>query len=126
MRIACPSCAAEYEVPSSRLPPGRLVRCVRCGGEWIAVHEAEEAPPPETPEPLDAPAETEVQAAPQPAPAAFQRLAAPLPPVTKPVSVALIVAWVVSFAVLAAAASATLAWKADIERAWPPSARLLR
>ena len=36
MRIACPSCDAEYDVPVSRLKPGKMVRCARCGGEWVA------------------------------------------------------------------------------------------
>ena len=45
MRIACPKCAAEYEVPASRLTPRKTVRCARCGGEWTAVGEAEELSP---------------------------------------------------------------------------------
>ena len=35
MRITCPSCAAHYEVPAARLRPGKLVRCVRCGADWL-------------------------------------------------------------------------------------------
>ena len=35
MRIECPSCAARYEVPETRLAPGRAVRCARCGSDWV-------------------------------------------------------------------------------------------
>ncbi|MEE3500749.1 zinc-ribbon domain-containing protein [Acidiphilium acidophilum] len=51
MRITCPICAAQYQLPpemAMRLPT--RTRCARCGGEWVA--EAE--PMPHTaPEPLD-------------------------------------------------------------------------
>lgn len=37
MRIICPDCAAQYELPpelAARLP--MRVRCARCGNEWLA------------------------------------------------------------------------------------------
>ncbi|MBP0446348.1 zinc-ribbon domain-containing protein [Roseomonas sp. SSH11] len=37
MRVACPECAAEYQLPpalASRLGEGRTVRCARCGTAW--------------------------------------------------------------------------------------------
>lgn len=37
MRIACPNCAAEYEVPESLLATGpRLLRCARCSHQFQA------------------------------------------------------------------------------------------
>jgi predicted Zn finger-like uncharacterized protein len=34
MRVACPSCAAAYEVPDVLLTADRIVRCARCGENW--------------------------------------------------------------------------------------------
>jgi len=34
MRVACPSCAAAYEVPDALLTADRTVRCARCGENW--------------------------------------------------------------------------------------------
>jgi predicted Zn finger-like uncharacterized protein len=46
MRIVCPSCEATYEVPKSLLGDGgKLVRCARCGKEWLP----EATPPAEAP-----------------------------------------------------------------------------
>jgi predicted Zn finger-like uncharacterized protein len=56
MRIVCPNCSAEYEVPEARLRAGRAVRCARCGGTWV-------------PEPAQA-ADVSAVAAPAPAPVA--------------------------------------------------------
>jgi predicted Zn finger-like uncharacterized protein len=47
MQIACPSCAAEYEVPAARMKPGRKARCSRCGTEWTLPAAAEPEPAPE-------------------------------------------------------------------------------
>ena len=42
MRIVCPACEAEYEVPDTLLANGpRKVRCARCAREWEPF-----APPP--------------------------------------------------------------------------------
>ena len=54
MRIACPSCAAEYEVPDAALAGGpRRLRCARCGHLFLAELPAPpvEAPPPDRPAP---------------------------------------------------------------------------
>ena len=34
MRIACPKCAAEYEVPPAMIGGGKNVRCARCRTTW--------------------------------------------------------------------------------------------
>ncbi|MCS6921933.1 MAG: zinc-ribbon domain-containing protein [Elioraea sp.] len=41
-RIACPNCAARYEIAAEVLAPaGKKVRCVRCGHVWLATPESE-------------------------------------------------------------------------------------
>jgi predicted Zn finger-like uncharacterized protein len=120
MRITCPSCAADYEVPPSRLTPRKVVRCARCGGEWIPVHTDEDADP--RPEPVDPPS-LDAIAASLPAVTAMDRLAAS-PPVL-PASRALFGAWVLSVVVLLGAVIATVTWRDVIMQAWPPSALLL-
>jgi predicted Zn finger-like uncharacterized protein len=62
MRIACPNCAAEYEVPDSLLAAGpRMLRCARCSHQFAAA----------LPEP-------EVEPEPEPEPSPFGRPAVPL------------------------------------------------
>ena len=122
MRIVCPSCAAEYDVPASRLT---------AAAEWCAARGAaanglaSEAPAPETyraADPLEFRADPEGRA-PRPHPArlcrvtAMDRLAATAPRTRAPVS--LVAAWVMTFVVtgrrrqrdhhLAGAAGASLA-----------------
>jgi predicted Zn finger-like uncharacterized protein len=131
MRIACPSCAAEYEVPEARLTPHKMVRCVRCGGEWVPVWEAPEAvaypaaaetaPDP----PASASAETRAAPAPSlPAMTAMDRLAAasPIPPRSR---TGLIGAWGLTFFVLGGAMAATVLWREEVIRVWPASSRIL-
>ena len=158
MRIACPRCDATYEVPASRLTPGKQVRCTRCDNTWLPVYPPEDAVAPEqsgaeqsAPE-QSAPAQSApaqsamatpdaamtagvaeaaaadggVGAASTPAPpmvTAMDRLGAPAP-AQRPRH-GLIGAWVVTFAVLAAAVAATLVWRDAVVRAWPPSGRIL-
>ena len=45
MRIACPECSAAYDVPAERVPPGKGVRCARCGGVWTPVALEDAVPP---------------------------------------------------------------------------------
>lgn len=124
MRIACPSCATEYDVPDDRLRPHRMVRCARCGGEWVPVRNL---PAPEMAEDDVAPlvaAETEPEPPPVRVSPAMERLTRPAPE-RRQVGGGLAFAWLMSFAVLAALAGAAITWRADIEHAWPPSARIL-
>lgn len=124
MLIACPSCTAEYEVPASRLRPGKLVRCARCGNKWLPAYEAEEADlPPQT-------ADVEVRPEPEsemaralPEVTAMDRLAAS--PASPPARIGLILAWILTFVVLAGAVAATIGWRDKLIRAWPPSGRIL-
>ena len=89
MRLVCPNCGAQYEVPSEVIPAnGRDVQCSNCGDTWfqrhpdeIAAEEAEAqaaetaaaAPPPaDVPEP-----EPEISAEPEPEPEPERPLAPP-------------------------------------------------
>lgn len=122
MRITCPSCAAHYEVPAARLRPGKLVRCVRCGADWL--------PEPDAPD-SDAPADHDDQepqpeyplAASLPRVTAMDRLAAS--PAPQLPSTRLIGAWILTFVVLAGALFAAVGWRQSVVRAWPPSSRIL-
>jgi predicted Zn finger-like uncharacterized protein len=123
MRLACPECAAEYEVPADRLKPGKPVRCARCGNKWSPVQQPEEfvlpaaaAGRPELDADLD-------MAAAVPKVTAMDRLAASPAPI--PARRGLTGAWVLTLVVLAAALAAAIGWRETIVRAWPPSGRLL-
>jgi predicted Zn finger-like uncharacterized protein len=123
MRIACPSCAAEYEVPISRLTAGKLVRCARCGTQWSPVHAAEEVVPPEVSAEEPAPDTQPPMGASLPEVTAMDRLAAASVPL--PGRGRLIGAWVLTLIVLAGAVAAAVGWRDAIVRAWPPSGHLL-
>ena len=45
MQVACPSCAATYQVPDAMIGEGRQIRCVRCGDSWFATAPRPEAVP---------------------------------------------------------------------------------
>jgi predicted Zn finger-like uncharacterized protein len=148
MRIACPSCSAEYDVPDSLLAAGpRALRCTRCGHQFHAGEPV--APPPAAPPARpDAPVLEPVAAAPSPPEpppaAAIEPPPAPplaAPPISPPAPSfqdrvreaamepaprtggALAVAWAISFAVLGACGWAGYRYQADIVQAWPPAAR---
>jgi predicted Zn finger-like uncharacterized protein len=122
MRIACPSCAAEYDVPASRLTPRKMVRCARCGGEWMAVREVEDVAAPAEPPEHEVASPAEI-ASPLPQITAMDRLAASPAPV--PSRASLIGAWVLSVAVLVGAAAATVSYRHEIMGLWPSSGRIL-
>lgn len=125
MRIVCPSCAAQYEVPASRMTQRRMVRCARCGGQWKPVQEAEPPrPADEAPASLreDKPlpvAQPDVL----PPVTAMDRLAVGAPKPVRPVG--LRVAWIMTIVILAAAVAGAVIWRAPITRTWPPASRIL-
>ena len=169
MRISCPNCSAEYDVPGQALAVGpRLLRCARCGHSFKAALPPAPALPPIQPPVLPpseamlgailgAPAESPARLPPDsqadlppirvPEPPARpsgdhpseddtvapRRTPAPpassgsdrlgLAPGSPPDRFAL-AAWVVTLALLVAAAYACFIWRADIMAAWPPSQRL--
>ena len=72
MILTCPSCRTRYQSESARfMPPGRNVRCAKCGQVWF-----QPAPEPE-PEPMREP---EPESAPESAPAAAANVSPPLMP----------------------------------------------
>jgi predicted Zn finger-like uncharacterized protein len=118
MRIVCPSCAAVYEVPASRMTPRRMVRCARCGGEWLADDETDEPPP------VDDPPRTPAEPDALPPVTAMDRLAVPVPR-RPPRPAGLRAAWVMTFVILAAAVAGAIVWRGPVTRAWPPAGRIL-
>jgi predicted Zn finger-like uncharacterized protein len=140
MHIACPSCAAAYEVPDSLMTPGRVVRCARCSGQWVPVEatpvpeetapegpERESSPPPR--EERGAvlasrpPAEAASLAlAPPPRFSAMDRLAA-YPAWPKP-RLWLRLAWAGSLVLLVLGVGGAYGWRSQIVDLWPPSARM--
>ncbi|MBU8541100.1 zinc-ribbon domain-containing protein [Falsiroseomonas tokyonensis] len=134
MRISCPNCAAEYDVPDSALAAGpRLLRCARCEHKFTAalpeaVAEPAAEPPAAAAETPAEPAPAETPAAepappppPEPARLAQDRLSDA--PASPPDRFAL-AGWLVTLLVLVLAAYAGFAWRAEVMEAWPPSQRL--
>lgn len=109
---------------------GRVVRCARCGGDWMPLPPEPEPEPNREPEPLTV-AEPEADppsprltvpspaVVPLPAPALEQQQA------TRPLlhGSALAIAWVLSALVLLAAVWGAYAGRDAIMHAWPPSTR---
>lgn len=146
MRISCPNCSAEYDVPDLALAAGpRLLRCARCGHSFKAALPEAPAPVPAPESMIEAPAgflppgqPPDVPVAPPPVPQAESADGAhtPSPPsggaaqdrlASAPASPADRIAmtgWVMTLLVLVLAAYAGFAWRADIMAAWPPSERL--
>jgi predicted Zn finger-like uncharacterized protein len=145
MRIACPSCSAEYDVPDSLLAGGpRQMRCTRCGhlfaaGEPVSMPppaESVAAPPPQ-PAAEPPPSRPETPLAPPPAPP--PPLSEPPAPTAAPsfqdrireadltpaprTRGSLAAAWVLSLAIVGACGWAGYRYHADIVEAWPPAAR---
>ena len=77
MRLVCPNCGAQYEVPSEVIPTGgRDVQCSSCGDTWFQRHPADVAaePDPESAEAVEEPASDEKE------PAAGEEVTPPPPP----------------------------------------------
>ncbi|MGK7864500.1 zinc-ribbon domain-containing protein [Falsiroseomonas sp. E2-1-a4] len=148
MRISCPKCSAEYDVPDQALAAGpRMLRCARCGHSFRAAlpepPAAEPAPAPRPESQMNAraerPAEPVAPPAPQPPPdpplprpaplrsplppgaAAEDRLA--LAPSSPPDRFA-VAGWVLTVLVLGLAAYAGYVFRAEVMEAWPPAQRL--
>ncbi len=134
MRIACPACAASYEVPDRLLAgPARTLRCSRCGADFAlpraeapapaAPPLVEAAPPPPPAVEPDPPAAVAPEPPPPPAPRS-EPLAAPRPAEAQAPSPLLLRAWVASIAVVLAAIVALLVFHGAVMDAWPASRRL--
>jgi predicted Zn finger-like uncharacterized protein len=139
MRIRCPDCDAAFDVPDDKMRPGRNVRCARCHTVWL--------PLPESVAPAEAEAEPDFDAPPAGAermpelhvpdlngPAfhaeeswpAYEPLVAPRPELreTDRSRVAVLLAWVLSLAVLGGVVGAAYAERSAVMRLWPPSQRV--
>lgn len=137
MRLSCPSCGAEYELPETLFLAGpRKVRCVKCRHSWLA-HEQGGAAPPEAEASSPAPAAIDEAELPPRRPLPLRRrapaMAGPPAPPTElafdledpPASNrAVTVAWVASLLILAGACWVGWQYRADVVAAWPASARL--
>jgi predicted Zn finger-like uncharacterized protein len=76
MRLICPNCGAQYEVPDDVIPQeGRDVQCSACSNTWFQAHASKDAA---LADEMDAPSMEEV-AAPPPAPAPEEAPAHPAP-----------------------------------------------
>ena len=117
MRIECPSCGAEYNVPDRLLAgPARTLRCSRCQAEF-PLPRIEAAPPPPPPEP-------EPEPPPPPPPAADPAPPAAAPKPAAPDERRLILAWAASLLVVLGAAAIFLLARESVMAAWPASTRL--
>jgi predicted Zn finger-like uncharacterized protein len=152
MRIACPNCAATYDVPDQMLASGRKVRCGKCGTQWLpaaAPAQAEAVPPgpppagdPEPPLPKPEPPPRPMvrerladlpRAPANPAPLAMDRIAdssyavpesAVGPIGARRRRTAAWLGWAVSIVIWGLVVWAAYHYRADIMAAWPPSQRL--
>ena len=138
MRIACPACSAEYDVPDTIVAAGRKVRCARCHEVWAAAPDGASAAPADAAVALDPAAAA--TAAPASAPAAAPVLRAEprrfdtLPGEEEeedgddedapPASRLWLAAWAASLLILVLGAGAVMHWHAAVIAAWPASVRL--
>lgn len=141
MRIACPNCAAEYDVPDAALAAGpRLLKCARCGHHFHArsllPEEPEPTPPPAPDKPAErpgaGPGDRAAPATDRPPPSRGPTRSMPIdPPLPRlgdapasPSDRFALAGWVVTVAVLIGGGLAAYAFRAEIVAAWPPAARL--
>jgi predicted Zn finger-like uncharacterized protein len=118
MRIACPSCGAEYDVPDRLLAgPARTLRCSRCGADFALPQAAAAAPVP-VPEPATVRAPEPSPAPSMPALPARERAPVASAP---PDQAALLRAWVASLVVMIGAMVGLLVFRSEVMAAWLPS-----
>ena len=73
MRLICPNCDAQYEVPDEVMPTdGRDVQCSNCGQTWFQHH------------PDNAPEEDQDRSVDVDAPAPDEEISPPPPPMPRP------------------------------------------
>jgi len=113
MHLACPACAAQYEVPDAVLGTARrAMRCARCQAVWTPEAVPQEAAPapaimaPEPPPAWSDPADMD------------ERL---LPP-DRRTSAGLGITWFVTIVVILGVAIGAVTQRDAVMAAWPPSA----
>ena len=130
MRVACPACSSAYDVPDALLRPGRMVRCARCGGEWVPFRAAPAEPPaPPPPSVPFAGVLSGVRSAAAEDDDPGHRFL-PMPAMDRPERRrqtsrgVLALAWAASIILLLALGAGAYAWRAEMATLWPPSTRL--
>ncbi len=124
MRINCPSCQIEYDVPETRLR-GRNLRCAGCGHSWMPLP-ANPAPPPEP--------ESSTVAAMASAPILAVDSGADLPSMRmRPVLSTprrrpdwVLLGWIATILLVGGLGLGLIHYRSNIMHAWPPSIRLFR
>lgn len=123
MRIACPACTAEYEVPDHLLAgSARSLRCSRCAAVFPLPRVEPEPKPKAEPEP---PAVAAPPPEPLPLPADSVPDRVPLAAEPGP-GKALLLAWTASLAVVLGAGVALVVFRGPIMAAWPPATRFFQ
>ncbi|SFK97007.1 zinc-ribbon domain-containing protein [Falsiroseomonas stagni] len=136
MRIACPSCAAEYEVPDAALAAGpRMLRCARCSHQFeAALPSPPGAPAVPGPSPAAAPDQPPPEDSPpdRPPPSRGPRQSNPIDPPLQRLSDApasppdrmALAGWIMTVVVVGVGLYAGVTFRGEIMDAWPASARL--
>lgn len=126
MRVDCPSCAANYDIPDHLLVKGRKARCARCGTHFMPLppDDGGLAPPSTDTDPEPAEAEAAAVTATDDAdPVTSGRLSVqshvPRPPL------ALRAAWGASIVLLLLLGTGTVMWRDTVVRHWPAGALIL-
>jgi predicted Zn finger-like uncharacterized protein len=124
MRIACPSCGAEYDVPDRLLSgAARTLRCSRCATDFALPRASDTPPPPAPPapppEPVPPPAPPP-EPEPPPAPVVPERA----PVARDPGDRALLGAWAASVLALLGGVAAMVVFRTQLMAAWPPVTRV--
>ena len=124
MRIACPKCAAEYEVPASDCRRARRFAALVAAVNGRRLRRPKDYPERWPPRSWKR-SQTATPEAEEPLPrmTAMDRLAATGLRPTR--STRLVAAWILTLVILMAAAAATIVWREPVVRAWPPSGRVL-
>jgi predicted Zn finger-like uncharacterized protein len=133
MRITCPNCSTLYDVPRSSLAARRSVRCSRCGAVWqptpaTATSSTREVGPERlTPKSVTREGENprDVADRSQPSQSGPRRRARETSTPYSAVDYKLRAAWIASFLIIAGALAATVYWRGEVMKAWPPSSRIL-
>ena len=117
MRIACSSCNAAYDVPPERVPPGKGVKCARCGTIWVPVERVDARP---VFEPV---AEIAPAAIAEPLPIVLEPAGGTAQPAARRSAVPAMLAWLLTIILLAALGWAAVTYRAGVIQAWPNAAR---
>jgi predicted Zn finger-like uncharacterized protein len=142
MILTCPQCETRYQADASKFaPPGRKVRCAKCGHTWhqeapapepeegleaaVAPPEPEPTPPPAMePEPQRAAFAPAVEAVAPRAPATPVVEKRPKPRSRAPQRIGMVVGWLALVAVILVIGWSSLTYRQQIATVWPQAASL--